>query len=79
MNVTQEKMVLLQQINAAKKDTMLKILKENDRTEERDLSHLFLVDMIHFFENKSESFYRNLKTKYDIDDFVIYVDLDDLT
>ena len=77
MNVTQEKMILLQQINAAKKETMLKILKENDRTEERDLSHLFLVEMIHFFENKSESFYRNLKTKFVIDDFVIYVVFDD--
>lgn len=76
MNITQEKMVLLHQINAAAKETMLKILKENDRMEERDLGHLFLIDMIRFFENKSEAFYRNVKTKYDIDDFVIYVDLD---
>ncbi|MDC0828000.1 hypothetical protein [Faecalitalea cylindroides] len=73
MNITQEKLLLVCQIQAANNTTFCTVLKDLNQKEVDPFTHSFIQDMLRFFENRSDQFYAQVR-RYDVKDFALYMD-----
>lgn len=73
MNITQEKLLLVYQIQANSKQALCSELKTLNQKKVDAFTHEFIQDMMRFFEKRTDDFYQEVK-RYDVLDFALYVD-----
>lgn len=75
MNLTQEKIILADQVQASTKNSMIKYINHAKIDKNGgDILKFFVQDTLRFYLSNSENFYQQIWKRYDIDDLLFQID-----